>query len=67
MARNEKHICTRARGGPVQMSGDGIDAEEQPIVETRNDGQPSEVYLVQISTTFHFKFNYYIYISGAIS
>jgi hypothetical protein len=25
------------------MSGDGIDVEEQPIAEIRNDGQPSEV------------------------
>jgi hypothetical protein len=27
----------------LNMSGDGIDVEEQPIVETRKDGQPSEV------------------------
>jgi hypothetical protein len=27
----------------LNMSGDGIDAEEQPIVETRNDGQQSEI------------------------
>jgi hypothetical protein len=47
------------------MSGDGIYAEEQPVAETRNDGQPSEVYLVQTSTTFHIKFNYYIYVSEA--
>jgi hypothetical protein len=51
----------------LNMSGDGIDTEEQPVAETRNDEQPSEVYLVQTSTTFRFKFNYYIYVSGAIS
>jgi hypothetical protein len=27
----------------LNMSGDGIDAEEQPIAETSNDGQQSEV------------------------
>jgi hypothetical protein len=27
----------------LNMCGDGIDAEEQPIAETSNDGQPSEV------------------------
>jgi hypothetical protein len=27
----------------LNMSGDGIDAEEQPIAETTNDGQPLEV------------------------
>jgi hypothetical protein len=27
----------------LNMSGDAIDAEEQPIVETRNDGKPSKV------------------------
>jgi hypothetical protein len=27
----------------VSMSGDGIDAKEQPIAKTSNDGQPSEV------------------------
>jgi hypothetical protein len=32
----------------LNMSGDGMDAEEQPIAETRNDGQPSEVYLYKL-------------------
>jgi hypothetical protein len=27
----------------LNMYGDGINAEEQPIAETSNDGQPSEV------------------------
>jgi hypothetical protein len=27
----------------LNMSGDGIDAEEQPIAETISNGQPSEV------------------------
>jgi hypothetical protein len=27
----------------LNMSGDGIDAEEQPIAETRKDGRPLEV------------------------
>jgi hypothetical protein len=49
------------------MSGDVIEAEEQPVAETRNDGQPSEVYLVLTSITIRFKFNCYIYVSGAIS
>jgi hypothetical protein len=57
----------------LNVSGDGIKAEEQPVAETRKDGQPSilstnhEVYLVQTSITFRIKFNYYIYVSGAMS
>jgi hypothetical protein len=41
----------------LNMFGDGIEAEEQPVVETRNDGQPSEVYFVLTSITIRFKFN----------
>jgi hypothetical protein len=56
----------------LNMFGDGIEAEEvtiseQPVDETRNDGQPSEVYLVLTSITIRFKFTFYIYVSGAIS